>query len=40
MQNGSIRWRVLRTGDDTVGARIVVYEDDMSSVIGYIKLIT
>ena len=40
MQNGNIRWRVLRTGEDAVGARIVVYEEDMSSVIGYVKLIT
>lgn len=40
VQNGDIRWRVLRTGEDTVGARLVVYESDMSCVIGYVKLIT
>ena len=40
VQDGDIRWRVIRKGEDTVGARLVVYESDMSSVIGYVKLIT
>lgn len=39
VQEGDIRWRVLRKGDDAVGARIVFYEGDMSSLIGYVKLI-
>ena len=39
-QNGDIRWRVLKQGEDAAGARIVFYEGDMSNIIGYVKLIT